>query len=257
MTRLPELDDIEAQTKAFDQYSEEAAANQNLKREGTLVDPTDELKDKKETTTRAWRGRNKEIYGTVDQRVIEEVVSRASGIALEVVRKRDAPSLARDPNPSVVTRSARAPLVFVSYSHKDKRHFERLRTFLKPKHRDGLIDAWDDTRIKPGELWRGEIEASLDSACLIIMLISADFIASEFINRVELPKLLTRHAERRLDVLTVYVGTCPDDPSLSKFQAVNSPKVPLNGMTRARRDEVWTRLVKRIDELVGSSSDTL
>jgi hypothetical protein len=76
-----------------------------------------------------------------------------------------------------------------------QKHLERLRKFLKPKHRDGLIDAWDDSRIKPGELWRGEIEAALDSACLFIMLVSADFGASDFIHRVELPRLLAKHAE--------------------------------------------------------------
>ena len=157
---------------------------------------------------------------------------------------------------SAETDAARPPLVFVSYSQKDKRHLERLRTFLKCKHREGLIDAWDDSRIKPGALWRDEIEAALDSACLFIVLISADFLASDFIHRVELPRLLANHADRGSHVLTVYVGTCPDDPSLSKFQAVNSPKTPLNRMTPDQRDEVWTRLVNRIDELVGASGGT-
>ena len=74
------------------------------------------------------------------------------------------------------TNSTRPPLIFVSYSRKDKRHLERLRTFLKPRHRDGLIDAWDDTRIKPGDLWRGEIEAALETACLTVMLIKRRFL---------------------------------------------------------------------------------
>ncbi len=79
--------------------------------------------------------------------------------------------------------------VFISYSHKDKKWLERLQAHLKPLERAGLVDRWDDTRIEAGDEWRKEIRQALDAARVVVLLVSADFMASDFIAKDELPPL--------------------------------------------------------------------
>lgn len=141
--------------------------------------------------------------------------------------------------------------VFVSYSHKDKKWLEQLQTHLTPLVRDRRIDLWDDTRIKAGMMWKGEIEAALDAAQAAVLLISAEFLASEFIANHELPLLLKAAEERGCRILPVIVSHCLFDETegLNQFQAVNSPKRPLKAMTENEQDEVLVKVAKSFLEL--------
>src|SRR5271169_5284205 len=82
MTRSPDLKDLDAQIERLNQDKEEAVANQDFERAAALRDQADKLKKKKETITREWRERSKEVDGTVDEEVIAEVVSKMTGIPL-------------------------------------------------------------------------------------------------------------------------------------------------------------------------------
>jgi hypothetical protein len=86
--------------------------------------------------------------------------------------------------------NARRVDVFVSYSRKDLRWLQRLKVHLTPLTREYDFVWWDDTRLRPGSKWRQEIQKAVDKANAAILIVSADFLASEFIHTNELPPLL-------------------------------------------------------------------
>lgn len=143
---------------------------------------------------------------------------------------------------------AGTPSVFVSYSHMDSRWRDRLQVHLKPLVRDGTIDLWDDQRIQTGQEWRSEIEAALARSKVAIMLVSADFLASDFIATEELPKLLAAARTRGAKILPVVVGPARYDESpLGKFQSVNPPQRPLSGMGKQDAEGFLVSLSREVE----------
>jgi len=137
---------------------------------------------------------------------------------------------------------------FVCYSHKDARWLTRLRIHLKPVERVGNIELWDDTKIRPGENWVDEIDTALSRSTVAILLVSADFLGSEFITSKELPALLQRAKQRSCRVISVIVGPClfSEIHDLQQFQAVNSPGKPLSKLRRADSEQCLADLAKTI-----------
>src|SRR3954454_8434119 len=95
--------------------------------------------------------------------------------------------------------------VFISYSHADKEWLERLQRHLKPLVQEGL-DCWDDTHIRPGDDWKQEIRTALETAQVAVLLISADFFASDFIDENELPPLHDAAKARGVRILPLIIG---------------------------------------------------
>lgn len=142
--------------------------------------------------------------------------------------------------------------VFISYSRKDAGHLKRLQTYLTPLVREGVIDAWDDTRIEVGLPWEPQIYKAMASARIAVLLISANFYESDFITRVEMPVLVEAARTRGLMILPVIVGHSrfKQDKVLSPYQAVNNPSKPLTELTRAQRDRVWAEVAGTIERAV-------
>jgi TIR domain len=129
--------------------------------------------------------------------------------------------------------------VFVSYSHQDKEWLKRLETHLRPLVRDGRVDLWADTRISAGDRWHDEIAAAISRAKAAVLLVSADFLASDFIDTDELPPLLHAAERQGCVILPVIVGPSlfRQTPSLSVFQAVNDPSRRLSAMNKHEQEE--------------------
>ena len=88
--------------------------------------------------------------------------------------------------------TADAGLVFVSYSHADAVWAQRFRVFLKPLVRRKRLTLWDDTEIRATEEWHPAIQAAIARSRWALLLVSADFLASDYVMDRELPALL-RH----------------------------------------------------------------
>ena len=80
----------------------------------------------------------------------------------------------------------RALQAFVSYSHKDDRLRAELETHLKLLQRIGVLQLWTDRRISAGTEWKGQIDENLERADLILLLVSADFMNSDYCYDIEL-----------------------------------------------------------------------
>jgi hypothetical protein len=145
--------------------------------------------------------------------------------------------------------------LFISYSHLDQVWLDRLKRHLEPLNREGLIDSWDDTRIRPGDDWRQEIQSALDAAKVAVLLITADFFASKFIADNELPPLLAAAESKGVKILSVLIGSSRFErtPALSRFQAVNSPQKLLEGMPKHEWDAVLNSLAETIESSLSPS----
>jgi hypothetical protein len=93
--------------------------------------------------------------------------------------------------------------VFISYSHKDEKLREALEAHLKVLRDQSVISTWNDRRITAGRDWAGLIDEHLNTAAVILLLISAEFIASEYCNDKELKRALERHRAGEARVVPV------------------------------------------------------
>ncbi len=103
----------------------------------------------------------------------------------------------------VAPRPSSAVSVFVSYSHVDEQLRIELGKHLSILERQGLITSWYDRMIRAGTEWQGTIDANLNDARVILLLISADFIASPYCYDVEMKCALTRHDDRQALVVPI------------------------------------------------------
>ena len=131
--------------------------------------------------------------------------------------------------------------VFISYSHADAEYLGRLKVHMRPFERQGHVDLWADSRITPGDRWKQEIASAMERASIAVLLVSADFLASDFVAENELPPLLEAAQREGVRIVPVILKPCAfsDIPSLAQFQSVNDPRKPLASLAENDREQVW------------------
>jgi TIR domain len=86
--------------------------------------------------------------------------------------------------------------IFCSYTHADESYKDALKTALAVPIRNGEISLWHDRLIVPGQEWDNEIKSQLNSADIILLMVSADFFASDYCQRVEIRKFSLSESSR-------------------------------------------------------------
>lgn len=98
--------------------------------------------------------------------------------------------------------------VFMSYSHADEAYRAKIEKQLSTLRRQGIIDVWHDRRIEPGQELHDEIDQHVERASIFLLLVSSDFLDSDYCYEREMTRALERHQAREAVVIPVIVRPC-------------------------------------------------
>lgn len=189
---------------------------------------------------------------TVDPQLGDLFMKRLESLGLQTQEVLSKTPMTEPSFPAPISTRDR---VFVSYSRLDARWLEMLKTHLKPFERSGEIKRWDDTEIKPGQIWKDEIRKGMQSAKVVVLLVSPDFLASDFIANDELPLLLKAAETDGATILSLIIKPCSfvHNEDIAKYQAINPPNKTLAKMSTADRHQVFSSLTSRILEILNEA----
>lgn len=186
---------------------------------------------------------------------LQNAMARAAGKPEEAVFRdalaRCRPGAARPaaaaPSPPTPAASKAAPSatrgpkpidVFFSYSHQDEPLRDELATHIKLLERSGIIRSWHDRRIGAGQDWKRAIDVNLERAEIILLLVSADFLASDYCFDVEMKRALEKREAGEALVIPVILRECDwSNAPFSNLQALPKGAKPVK--TWSNRDEAW------------------
>jgi TIR domain len=135
--------------------------------------------------------------------------------------------------------------VVVSYSHKDEAFRQQLETALKPLVREGLISLWSDHRINAGSEIDHEIQLQLKKADVILLLVSPDFLNSDYCYCIEMELAIDRHNNDLSVVIPIILRH--SDWTKTPFSGLKA--LPNDGkpvFSWSDRDEAWLFVIKGI-----------
>ena len=141
--------------------------------------------------------------------------------------------------------------VFYSYAHEDEALIRELRTHLSILKREGLIREWYDRDITAGAEWKGQIDQHLNVAGVILLLISADFLASDYCYDVEMTRTLERHGQGEARVIPVILREVEgwQRAPFGKLQSLPTDGKPVTSWNI--RDEAFANVARGIRNAIG------
>lgn len=149
----------------------------------------------------------------------------------------------------------RAPLsVFISYAHEDEPLRQRLGVHLSLLRRQGLIADWHHRQILAGEEWARQIDEHLEVASIILLLISPDFLASDYCYNVELQRALERHECGEARVVPILLRPCDwHTASLAHIQCLPRDGTPVTKWENqdAAFHEITREIRRAIEQMCG------
>jgi len=140
--------------------------------------------------------------------------------------------------------------IFISYCHQDEEFKDQLIVHLSSLKRRGIIEEWHDRKLISGQEWDGKIKQELLDSDIILLLISADFIASNYCYETEIEKAMERHDQGDANVIPVILRPCDwKDLPFSKIQGSPKDAKPLSKWDN--RDEGYLDVINSIKSLTG------
>ena len=178
---------------------------------------------------------------------------------LQMIAKRDyLDSPIQEQQRSQIMRSESQPHgieVFYSYSHEDEELREQLEKHLTILKRQNVITDWHDRKIGAGKEWEGEIDEHLNAAHVILLLISSDFIASDYCYDVEMTRAMERHDAGEARVIPVILRSVDwEGTPFRKLQALPKDGKPVTQWED--RDKAFTDIAKGIKKAVEELNQT-
>jgi len=157
------------------------------------------------------------------------------------------------PTPTTMTSERTvqtSPLeTFCSYSHCDEKLRNKLEAHLAVLKSEGLISSWHDRLIGPGSEWKNCIDSHLNSAAVILLLVSADFLASKYCYDVELKRALERHEEGCARVIPIILRPCDwKNSPIGKLQALPKDGKPVTSWRP--RDSAFTDIIDALRKVI-------
>ncbi|MEH2071895.1 MAG: toll/interleukin-1 receptor domain-containing protein [Nostoc sp.] len=139
--------------------------------------------------------------------------------------------------------------VFFSYSHKDEALRDELATHLSMMKRQGIIEAWHDREISAGSEWANAIDDNLEVADIILLLVSANFLASDYCYDKEMTRAMERHETREARVIPIILKpTDWNGAPFGKLQALPKNAKPVT--TWPDQDEAFLNVTQGIRRVV-------
>lgn len=138
--------------------------------------------------------------------------------------------------------------IFCSYSHRDEEALKALKTHLAEVRRQGRIDDWHDRKIQFGEDWAQAIDEALEAADLVLLLVSPDFLNSDYCNGVELKRALELVRTAKARIIPIYIRPAYwKGASFARFQGLPPDARPVYSKD-SQPDEAWVEVVAGIDQ---------
>jgi len=210
------------------------------------------------------------------QRALEEKIERLKALSeerwfkclkpadvlFEIVEAKEASHVATDKTNGEVTETAMAAtglrplpskpiLIFYCYSHADKKLREQLETHLSALRRQNLTVEWHDRKIGAGKEWEGQIDTKLDVADIVLLLVSATFIHSDYCYDVEMERALARHETGTCRVIPIILRDCDwQKTQIGKLEALPSKGKAVTGRGWKNTDEAFADIASGIRKVV-------
>lgn len=142
--------------------------------------------------------------------------------------------------------------IFISSSHRDTELRKTLRVHLAVLEKQGFIRLWDDDKIMPGENWEQRIEKELKESDIVLLLISPDFLASDFIDQKEIKKALELREKGKIDVIPLILKPCDweEKKALARMQVLPKRGKPIDSKFWHSLDEAFTEVVKGLKTVI-------
>jgi len=144
---------------------------------------------------------------------------------------------------------AQAVHIFIAYARKDKALLDEFRVHLRPLERGDKVRIWYDGLIEPGAEWEADIKKNLHAADIILLLVSADAIASDYFYEKEVADALDRHRKGSARVVPMIVRPCAwKTTPLADLQALPRDGKPVTSWSD--RDEAFTHAAEALWDMV-------